>query len=132
MEKPLKLTVTEESLSICRLAKEDALPRWAWTGPFVSVTRTEQELSVVCAASAVPEGVQTEPGWRAIRVEGPLDFALTGILAGLTDPLAKASIGIFALSTFDTDYLLVPERHLRRAVEVLRASGYEVRANGHG
>ena len=65
VENPLTLTVTEESLSICRLAKEDAPPRWAWTGPFVSVTRTEQELSVVCAASAVPEGVQTEPGWRA-------------------------------------------------------------------
>jgi uncharacterized protein len=132
MESPLKLTVTEESLSICRLEREDALPRWAWTGPFVSVTRTEQELSVVCAASAVPEGVQAEPGWRALRVEGPLDFSLTGILAGLTDPLAKASIGIFALSTFDTDYLLVPERHLRRAVEVLRSSGYDVRADGHG
>ncbi len=132
MSEPLKLNVLGVSLSICRLGPADPVPHWAWTGPFACVVRTGEELSVVCAATSVPEGVKVEPGWRALAVEGPLDVSLTGIMAGLTDPLAKASIPIFALSTFDTDYLLVPERHLRRAVDVLRASGYEVRANGHG
>jgi hypothetical protein len=132
MSDALKLSLVEGALAICRLPPQDEVPGWAWTGPLASVTRTAEELSLICSEEAVPEDVRSEHPWRALRVDGPLDFALTGILAGLTDPLAKASITVFALSTFDTDYLLVPERHLERALRVLRDSGYEVRAPGHG
>jgi hypothetical protein len=81
---------------------------------------------VVCAESAVPSGVRCERAWRALRVEGPLDFALTGVLASLAVPLAKAGVSIFATSTFDTDYVLVKEELLEQAVNALRLAGHEV------
>ena len=89
--------------------------------------RTPDELSVVCAADAVPAGVRAERGWKALAVDGPLAFELTGILAGLTGVLARAGVPLFALSTHDTDLLLVREADLERAVAALRAAGHEVR-----
>lgn len=86
------------------------------------MTRTPTETSIVCEAPPV-EG---EPGWRALMVEGPLDFSLTGILAGIAAPLAAAGISIFAISTFDTDYVLVKEARIDEATTVLRAAGYSV------
>lgn len=97
------------------------------TGALSSVTRTDGELSVVCDEEAVPEGVRAEPGWRALRVDGPLDFGLTGVLAGLASPLAEAGVALFSLSTFDTDYLLVKAGTLYEAVQVLGEAGHEVR-----
>ena len=96
------------------------------TGAISSVTRTVGECSVICAASAVPSGVRAERGWRAIRVEGPLAFSLTGVLAALAVPLAEARVSIFAISTFDTDWLLVKAEALDAAVHALRQSGHEV------
>lgn len=81
---------------------------------------------MVCAESAVPAGLRCERAWRALRVEGPLDFALTGVLASLALPLAEAGVSIFAISTFDTDYVLVQEENLERAVNALRLAGHEV------
>lgn len=106
-------------------------PDAVWTdrpdaGPLVSVTRTETELSVVCAESAVPDGARAERGWRALRVAGRLDFALTGILAHLTAPLATAGVPVFVVSTFDTDYVLVRSAHLGAATDALRAAGHDV------
>ncbi len=118
----LKLRVLPEVLAVCRLSPDAALPDWIdpMSG-FLTISRTTDELSLVCSLDRVPEGAQVEPGWRAFKVEGPLDFALTGILATLATPLADAGISIFAISTFDTDYLLVRENQLDRAVATLNA-----------
>ena len=123
----LTLVVLADQFAICRLAPDAAVPAWAWHGAFVSVTRTAEELSIVCDEAAVPEAVApVERGWRALRVAGALDFALVGILARLSAPLAEAGISIFAISTFDTDYLLVRAADLAAAIEVLGAAGHDV------
>src|SRR5262249_11782378 len=112
--------------AVCKLAADAALPSWADGGPFVSITRTSDELSVVCLQASVPDGVPCAPGWRCLQVAGPLDFALVGVLASLAVPLAAAGISIFVVSTFDTDYLLVRAENLERTIEVLRRSGHTV------
>jgi len=126
----LTLTVLPESFAICRLSVDEAVPEWAMLGEFVSITHTSDELSIVCAEKNVPSDVKADRGWRALQVEGPLDLALTGILASLAQPLAKAQINIFAVSTFDTDYLLVTGYNLFRACEVLQQAGHTIELNG--
>jgi hypothetical protein len=122
----LTLSLLPETLAVARLPAGAALPGWIdWSDPFVTVSRTRDELSVVCPEARLPPGFETadaqaERGWRGFKVEGPLDFALTGILARLAAPLAEAGISIFAISTFDTDYLLVRSRDLAAATTVLR------------
>ncbi|WP_020665900.1 ACT domain-containing protein [Amycolatopsis nigrescens] len=92
----------------------------------VSVTRTPQELSVICPAELTPAGAKVESGWRLLTVRGPLAFTLTGIIAALSGELAAAGVALFSLSTFETDHLLVKAEELARAVDTLRASGHEV------
>jgi uncharacterized protein len=120
------LTVLGERLSICRLDAGEEVPAWATGGPFFSVTRTQDELSVVCPEDVVPESISRERGWRAFRLEGPFDLSMVGILASVASPLAAAGASIFAVSTFDTDYVLVREEQLDLAVGTLRASGHRV------
>jgi uncharacterized protein len=127
----LDLTLLHESLAVCRLPSQAAIPDWA-TGTFVAITRTPDELSIVCAADAVPDAVRSEGPWRAFVVAGPLDFALTGILAAIAGPLAEAGVPIFAISTFDTDYVLVRAADVNRAIEALRAAGHRVRESWQG
>ena len=123
----LTLTLQPLSLAVCRLAAEEPLPGWATRGPFFSITRTPEELSVVCADADVPEGVKRDGPWACFKVKGPLDFGLTGILASLTAPLARDGIPVFALSTYDTDYLLVREDKRDAAVVSLLAAGFDLR-----
>jgi hypothetical protein len=115
--------------AVARLDPGAAVPDWAEAGPpsFVSTTRTAVELSVVCPADRVPDDVRAERGWRVLEVEGPLPFELTGVLASIAGPLAKAGVNLFVVSTFDTDYVLVPGGLLDRAVEVLTCAGHLVR-----
>jgi hypothetical protein len=120
------LDLLPHRLAICRLPVDEATPTWA-TGPFVSITRTAGELSIVCAEELVPAGTKCEGGWRVFQVAGPLDFSLTGILAAIADPLAHAGVSIFALSTFDTDYVMVKESSLAKALDALRAAGHRLR-----
>lgn len=129
MGKPrLNLQRLEGTLAVCRLAPKAPVPAWAFSsGPLCSVTRTREELSVVCLEACVPIGVRCERGWLALKVEGPLDFGLTGILDALTDPLARAGVSIFAVSTFDTDYLMIREAQLEEAEAALRAAGHSLR-----
>ena len=121
------LLLGSETLSICRLEKNAPIPEWALTGEFFSITRTAEELSVVCPQNQVPPGVQKQDGWKVLQVEGPLDFSLTGVLASLTGPLAKEGISVFAISTYDTDYLLVQQELLEKAIEILTKREYQVR-----
>lgn len=123
---PLTLQILDERLGIAQLSPDAPFPPWLPADGFVSATRTAGELSIVCTEAAIPSGVRCERGWRGLQVEGPLDFALTGILARLTAPLANAELSIFALSTYDTDYLLVRADALNDAVRVLKASGHRV------
>lgn len=115
----LKLSVMEEALGVCRMQASEAIPQWAQKGKFFSITRTEDELSIVCDEENIPREVTVERGWRCLKVEGPLDFSLTGILSSLAGPLAAAKVSIFAISTYDTDYLLVKRENLEKAKEVL-------------
>ncbi len=124
---PLTLSLLPETLAICRLPPDAENPAWTFAGGFHSITRTRDELSVVCAQESVPDGAQCDKDWRCLRVEGKLDLALTGILASLLAPLADAGIAIFAISTYDTDYVMVKEEHLERAVRVLVDAGYEIK-----
>jgi hypothetical protein len=123
----LTLLAVDDTFAICRLGAGSPIPPWATAGPFFSITRTADELSVVCGQGAVPESAVCERGWRCLRVAGAVPFSAVGVLASLAAPLAEAGISVFAVSTFDTDYLLVKEDAWERAVDVLVQSGHAVR-----
>jgi len=125
--RPLRLEVLPWVLAVCRLGADASLPDWALSSAFLSMTRISDELSVVCPQEAVPPEVRCEKGWRCLRVEGPLDFSEIGILASLTAVLATADISLFAISTFDTDYLLVKEDDLQMAATELEEAGHRVK-----
>jgi uncharacterized protein len=122
----LSLELVAGRYAVCRLGASEPVPAWAGEGPFVSITRTDAELSVVCPQEAVPAAVLAEPGWRCLRVAGPLGFGMTGILASLSGPLASSGVSIFVVSTYETDYLMVQERDLDRAVDALARAGHRV------
>ena len=122
----MKLVVLEEDLAVARLEATAPIPEWVASGSLSSVTRTAEELSVVCAAAAIPAGVQAARGWRCLRVAGRLDFSMTGVLASIAGPLVAADVSIFAVSTYDTDYVLVHGERLTAAIEALRAAGHDV------
>jgi hypothetical protein len=122
----LNLIPLDGLFAIAKLPPDAAIPAWANSGPFFSITRTPDELSVVCPESQVPPGVQSEPGWRCVRVAGKMDFSVVGVLASLVGPLAEAGISVFAVSTFDTDYLLMKEAAWEQARELLVEAGHSV------
>lgn len=126
----LTLSVLPGVYAVSQLAPNAPLPALPETraeaGALWSLTRTAGELSLVCQESAVPDGAKVEGGWVALKLHGPFPFDLTGILTSVLEPLRDAAIGIFALSTFDTDYVLVKAIHLPEAVSVLRAAGHTV------
>src|SRR4051794_12634751 len=129
MPKPIQtLLLLPDVYAVSRLGPAEPVPPWAFTGDLISVTRSRDELSIVCREGAVPTGVRCERGWRCLRVAGVLAFSLVGVLASLTAPLAAAGVSVFALSTFDTDYLLVREPDLARTLEALKAAGHVIRA----
>ena len=123
----LRLSVLEERLAVCRLDPGSEIPAWATPSSFFSVTRTPDELSIVCPEHNVPAGVAHKGGWRALKLEGPFDFGLVGILASVAVPLAESEVGILAVATYDTDYVLVKESQLDLALSTLRERGHEVR-----
>lgn len=107
---------------------DSEVPAWAFKGEFCTISKTVDELSVVCESQWIPEGVQVERGWKAMKVEGPLDFSLVGILASLSGTLAERGVSIFAVSTFDTDYLLVKEWDLEKAMGALLSAGHTIKS----
>jgi hypothetical protein len=113
-------------LAICRLPAHAPVPSWVLESDFFSITRTGEELSVVCPAGRVPPAGNCSAPWRALQVEGPMDLSETGVLATLAEPLARARVPLFALSTFDTDFLLVPAKDLDAAIRVLEEAGHRV------
>lgn len=120
----LMMAVLEGICAVCRLDAQSEIPSWI-SGLFWSITRTPDELSVVCLQEIVPGEVSHEGDWRVLEVLGPLSFALTGIIASISSALAEADISIFTLSTYDTDYVLVKADQLEKAVEALKRQGVE-------
>jgi hypothetical protein len=121
-----KLLVLPVKLAVCRLSPLATIPEWAGFSGLLAFIRTDDELCVVCREGDLPAEVTAEAGWRALQVQGPLDFSQVGVLAALSTVLAEANISLFALSTYDTDYLLVKDAHLERAVEALSRAGHQV------
>jgi len=109
--------------AICRLTPTDPVPAWV-QGPFVNVTRTDDELAFMCPAENVPAAVRAERDWRVLKLVGPFPFTAVGVLASFATPLARAGIRILSLATYDTDYLLVKSEALDDAVAVLTAAGH--------
>ncbi len=126
----LELILLLDTYAVCRLPPEAPAPAWLPKQSLASITWTRHETSIVCLAAAVPANVRCEPGWRALEVAGPLDFALTGVLSSLLAPLAQARVPVFTLSTYDTDYLLVREAHLTDTIAVLSGLGHALRRSG--
>jgi uncharacterized protein len=122
----LTISVVPGQFAVCRLGTQATVPAWATLGPFFSVTRTADELSVVCLEQNVPPEVKREPGWRLFKLEGPFDFGLTGIVVSVALPLAEAGVSIFALSTYDTDYILVREFQFEPAIAALAERGHRI------
>jgi len=120
----LRLVVLPDVYAVSRLDQDATTPTWASAGEFCSITRTADELSVVCPQYVVPDGVRCEWGWRCLRVVGTMDFSMVGVVASLVAPLAEAGFGIFVVSTFDTDYLLVKDADLDGATAALRGVGH--------
>jgi hypothetical protein len=126
MAAALHLDVLPGSSAVARLDPSAEVPGWAHDGTLSAVIRTTDELTIVCPLAAIPAAVTSEGPFRALAVRGPLDFALTGVLASLAAPLAQDGISIFVLSTFDTDLLLVREHDLPAARASLEAAGHRI------
>jgi len=122
----LTLSVSTETLAVCRLEKDAPIPDWALAGSFVSITRTSDELSIVAPQADIPDDTKCLRGWRCLKLEGPFDLSSIGVLASLTSPLAQAGVSVLALSTFETDYLLVKKEDLEQAIRVLSEAGYPI------
>jgi uncharacterized protein len=122
----LEFSVLPGQFVVARLAPNAPLPSWATQGWFFSITCTNDELSIVCAADEVPPAFRDRLRWRAFKVRGPMALSEVGILASLATPLAEANISVFVISTFETDYLLVNSEQVRQAIEALHKAGHKI------
>jgi hypothetical protein len=120
-----RFVVEAGELAIARLGPEEPVPDWAASAAgFVSITRTNEELSIVCSVEYVPEDVRSEGGWTSLKLVGPFPFDQVGVLASIVGPLAEDGISVFAISTFDTDYVLVKTARLDAAIAALERAGH--------
>lgn len=122
----MKMRILEGKFAVCRLDAEECIPTWIPTKSFYSITRTDEELSVVCLDHNIPVEIKCEREWRILKIEGPLDFSLIGILSKISTLLADKKIPIFAVSTYDTDYVMVKDESLKNAIETLFNNEIEV------
>lgn len=112
--------------AIVRLAADAVVPEWAWRGEFISVTRTTEELSIVCPTENLPADVESPHRWVCLKLEGPFAFSLTGVLLAFIEPLSRNGIPIFAISTYDTDYVLIQEEFTVAVLTELQRAGHEL------
>lgn len=113
--------------AIVRLAPDAAVPEWSTQGEFTSVTRTGDELSIVCPAGNLPHDVDAQQHWMCLKLEGPFPFSQTGVLLSFIEPLSSKAIPIFAISTYDTDYVLIQEEWAGAALNALHQAGHELK-----
>ncbi len=122
----LTLSVLPETFAVCRMENNTPIPHWATAGSFFSITRTLDELSVVCPDQSVPKEIRSSDGWKCLKVNGPIDFSAMGVVQSLVQPLAAANISVFVTSTFGTDYVMVKEKDVESALNVLSEAGHNV------
>lgn len=125
-EKILTIKLFKKTYGVARLDKTDSIPEWSQNSNFFSATRTAEELSIVCPQDNIPDDIKYEKDWRILKIEGPLDFSLIGILASISSLLSQERISIFAISTYDTDYILVKSKDINNAIKVLTKGGYNL------
>ena len=124
--KKLNLSLLPHKYAVCQLHPDKHIPYWALLGDFVSLTRTHEELSIVCQQDNVPDDIEAERGWRCLQVQGAFDFSAAGVHASLAIPLAEADISVLAIATYATDYLLIKEQNVERALQVLEQAGHYI------
>ena len=122
----LHLVELPDTFSICRISLDSELEMWFLSEPFFAMVRSDDTLTIVCSQEKVPQEVQQERGWRALKIEGSFDFSETGVLESVLKPLAEAGVGIFAVSSFETDYVLVKEGSFEVACKALDSAGHSV------
>jgi len=123
----LSLLVLDPIFAICSLKRDSPLPDWATSSDFYSITRTYDELSIVCPQDKVPAGVDINKNWRCLKVQGPLGFSITGILASISMPLSSEGVSVFVFSSYDTDHIMVKQYELEKAIDVLQKAGHTVK-----
>jgi len=126
VKKILTMKLLNEKYGVCRLNKTELIPDWVKNSNFFSITKTEDELSIVCCEDIIPKEIKCEKNWRALKIEGTLDFSLIGILSSISTILAQKGISIFAISTFDTDYILIKNKDVDEAIGALVKEKYKV------
>ena len=124
--KKLPLKILPDRMAVCRLEPTTPLPDWIEETGFYSITRTEAELTIVCPETFLVPGTTRETGWRSFKVQGILDFSEIGIMLSLTRPLAENGVSVFVISTFDTDYFMVKEKDLAKAIDALTDEGHKI------
>lgn len=124
MRHTLTFIVHRGPYAVCQLSADGPAPDWAMRGAFWSVSKTPAEISVLCEEQCVPDSVRAQQGWACIQLAGKFPFEMTGVLAAVVDPLARAGVPVFAMSTYDTDWVLVPGEKLEGAVRALKAAGH--------
>ena len=122
----LKLILLKGEFAVCQLDADSGPPDWVFNRDFYSITRTSDEISFICRQDQLPGSQPCEPGWRILEIKGPFNFNEIGVLSSLLEPLASAGISILAISTYNTDYLLVKKHHLDQAILVLQTNGHEI------
>jgi len=121
-----KLHYLEGTYAVVRLAPSSAVPVWADGAGFVSITRTDDELSIVCRTERVPQGLQAAASWACFKLQGPFAFDETGVVLSVIEPLSKNGVGIFVVSTYDGDHILVQSADVGRSVALWQAAGHQV------
>ncbi|MFK7843713.1 MAG: ACT domain-containing protein [Rhodothermales bacterium] len=124
----MKFKKIGQRLAVCRLGPDAQIPANITSISFLSITRTEDELSIVLPETLANSAWEIEPGWQGLKIEGPLDFSMVGVVAKISAPLADAGIPIFVISTFDTDYLLTKDVHFENACKILKQQGHSILA----
>ena len=126
MRQNLKFRLLAGHYAILRLAPDAPAPEWVVKSEFVSITRTHDELSIVCPVESIPPDVNFDPHWVCLKLEGPFPFSQTGVLLSFIEPLSNNGVPIFAVATYDTDYVLIPQDHTQQALDLLRGAGHEL------
>jgi hypothetical protein len=126
LNRELNIKLFNNKYGICQLKHDEDIPNWLNREHFYSITKTSDELSIVCVQDTIPNSIKCEKEWRLLKIEGKFDFSLIGILASLASILAKAGVGIFAISSYDTDYILVKDKDIEKAVRALSNGNHQV------
>lgn len=124
--KELVLSTLDGFFAICKLNPQTKIPNWALKGEFYSITRTSEELSILCPQKIIPDEITSVGRWRGLKIEGPFQFTEIGILNSITAPLASVKISLLSISTFDTDYVFIQDDQFENALLILAANGHEV------